>query len=172
MKNEETGMQRVLAVTAPFTGQAVPLEDVPDPVFSQKIVGDGLAIIPEDGKLLSPVDGEVVSVAETLHAYGLRSEEGVELMIHVGLETVALKGECFQCCVKTGDKIKRGQMLAQVDLEKAAASLAVGSSTQLQYQSAENAFITAKNTVETTKLQLLLAMENYDWIVKGLVASK
>ena len=110
-------MQRVLAVTAPFTGQAVPLEDVPDPVFSQKIVGDGLAIIPEDGKLLSPVDGEVVSVAETLHAYGLRSEEGVELMIHVGLETVALKGECFQCCVKTGDKIKRGQMLAQVDLE-------------------------------------------------------
>ena len=117
MKNEETGMQRVLAVTAPFTGQAVPLEDVPDPVFSQKIVGDGLAIIPEDGKLLSPVDGEVVSVAETLHAYGLRSEEGVELMIHVGLETVALKGECFQCCVKTGDKIKRGQMLAQVDLE-------------------------------------------------------
>ena len=110
-------MQRVLAVTAPFTGQAVPLEDVPDPVFSQKIIGDGLAIIPEDGKLLSPVDGEVVSVAETLHAYGLRSEEGVELMIHVGLETVALKGECFQCCVKTGDKIKRGQMLAQVDLE-------------------------------------------------------
>lgn len=59
-----------------------------------------------------------------------------------------------------------------MDLEKAAASLAVGSSTQLQYQSAENAFITAKNTVETTKLQLFLAMENYDWIVKGLVASK
>lgn len=116
MKNEERGAQNVLALTAPFTGQAIALEDVPDPVFSQKIIGDGLAIIPEDGNLVSPVDGEVVSVAETLHAYGLRTDEGVELMIHVGLETVALKGECFQCCVKAGDRVKQGQTLAKVDL--------------------------------------------------------
>lgn len=116
MKNEERGTQNVLALTAPFTGQAIALEDVPDPVFSQKIIGDGLAIIPEDGNLVSPVDGEVVSVAETLHAYGLRTDEGVELMIHVGLETVALKGECFQCCVKAGDRVKQGQTLAKVDL--------------------------------------------------------
>ncbi len=116
MKNEERGSQNVLALTAPFTGQAIALEDVPDPVFSQKIIGDGLAIIPEDGNLVSPVDGEVVSVAETLHAYGLRTDEGVELMIHVGLETVALKGECFQCCVKAGDRVKQGQTLAKVDL--------------------------------------------------------
>ncbi len=116
MKNEERGTQNVLALTAPFTGQAIALEDVPDPVFSQKIIGDGLAIIPEDGNLVSPVDGEVVSVAETLYAYGLRTDEGVELMIHVGLETVALKGECFQCCVKAGDRVKQGQTLAKVDL--------------------------------------------------------
>ena len=116
MKKEERGSQNVLALTAPVTGQAIDLEDVPDPVFSQKIIGDGLAIIPEDGNLVSPVDGEVVSVAETLHAYGLRTDEGVELMIHVGLETVALKGECFQCCVKAGDRVKQGQTLAKVDL--------------------------------------------------------
>ena len=81
----------------------------------------------------------------------------------------------YNTILTTRDSLTTAQLqlqLAQVDLEKAAASLAVGSSTQLQYQSAENAFITAKNTVETTKLQLLLAMENYDWIVKGLVASK
>ena len=81
----------------------------------------------------------------------------------------------YNTILTTRDSLTTAQLqlqLAQVDLEKAAASLAVGSSTQLQYQSAENAFITAKNTVETTKLQLFLAMENYDWIVKGLVASK
>ena len=95
-----------IRILSPLTGTAVPLEEVPDPVFSQKIIGDGIAILPRDGNLVSPIDGEVVSIAETLHAYGLRSEDGIEVMVHFGLETVALKGECFQCCVKIGDKVK------------------------------------------------------------------
>lgn len=103
-------------ILSPMTGEAVGLGEVPDPVFSQKIVGDGVAVIPSEGKLLSPVDGEIISVADTKHAYGLRTAEGMELLIHVGLETVHLNGECFQVFVKPGDKVKAGDLLAEVDL--------------------------------------------------------
>lgn len=103
-------------ILSPMTGEAVGLGEVPDPVFSQKIVGDGIAVIPSEGKLLSPVDGEIISVADTKHAYGLRTTEGLELLIHVGLETVHLNGECFQVFVKPGDKVKTGDPLAEVDL--------------------------------------------------------
>ena len=68
-------------ILSPMTGEAVGLGEVPDPVFSQKIVGDGVAVIPSEGKLLSPVDGEIISVADTKHAYGLRTAEGLELLI-------------------------------------------------------------------------------------------
>ena len=103
-------------ILSPMTGEAVGLGEVPDPVFSQKIVGDGMAVIPSEGKLLSPVDGEVISVADTKHAFGLRTAEGLELLIHVGLETVHLNGECFQVFVKPGDKVKAGDLLAEVDM--------------------------------------------------------
>ena len=103
-------------ILSPMTGEAVGLGEVPDPVFSQKIVGDGMAVIPSEGKLLSPVDGEIISVADTTHAYGLRTAEALELLIHVGLETVHLNGECFQVFVKPGDKVKAGDLLAEVDL--------------------------------------------------------
>lgn len=106
-----------IRILSPLTGTAVALGEVPDPVFSQKIIGDGVAIIPRDGKLVSPIDGEVVSVAETLHAYGLRSKNGIEVMVHFGLETVALKGEFFTCHVKQGDKVKAGDLLAEADIQ-------------------------------------------------------
>ncbi len=106
-----------IRILSPVTGQAVKLDDVPDPVFSGKILGDGAAVIPSEGKIVSPVDGEVVSVAETLHAYGLRTAEGLELLIHVGLDTVKLKGSCFQVHVKEGEQVKAGDLLAEVDLE-------------------------------------------------------
>ena len=105
-----------ICILSPETGKAVPLDQVPDPVFSQKIIGDGIAVIPSDGRVTSPVDGEVASVAETLHAYGFRTEDGLELLIHVGLETVALKGECFQVHVKAGQRIQAGDLVAEVDL--------------------------------------------------------
>ena len=106
-----------IRILSPATGQSVRLEDVPDPVFADKILGDGAAVIPSDGRIVSPVDAEVVSVAETLHAYGLKTQEGLELLIHIGLDTVKLKGACFRSHVKNGDRVKAGDLLAEVDLE-------------------------------------------------------
>ena len=115
-KNEGDIFMKCGKILSPMTGETVGLGEVPDPVFSQKIIGDGMAVIPSEGKLLSPVDGEVISVADTKHAFGLRTAEGLELLIHVGLETVHLNGECFQVFVKPGDKVKAGDLLAEVDL--------------------------------------------------------
>ena len=114
MSSEKEKSQSV--VYAPLTGKAVPLEQVPDPVFSEKVLGDGVAIIPEDGRIVSPVDGQVESVAETGHAYGFSTEDGLELLVHVGLETVSLKGECFKVHVKERDQVKKGDLVAEVDL--------------------------------------------------------
>ena len=117
MKEQTAGGCTGIILKAPVTGTAVPIEQVPDPVFSQKIIGEGAAIEPTDGRIVSPVDGEVVSVAPTLHAYGFRTEEGVEVLVHFGLETVGLKGECFQAYVKAGDKVKAGELVAEADLK-------------------------------------------------------
>ncbi|MBQ7849299.1 MAG: PTS transporter subunit EIIC [Clostridia bacterium] len=104
-------------VIAPLSGQPVLLSEVPDEVFSQKVLGDGVAIIPDDGKLYSPVNGEISTVAETLHAYGFTSDDGLEILVHVGLDTVGLKGEGFKPCVKEGDRVKVGDLVAEIDLD-------------------------------------------------------
>ncbi|WHY86884.1 PTS glucose transporter subunit IIA [Neobacillus novalis] len=101
----------------PVSGKIVPLEEVPDPVFSQKMMGDGLAVIPSAGNIVSPVNGTVILVAATKHAVGLRADDGTEILIHVGLETVALDGKGFNVAVKDGDKVSAGQLLIEVDLE-------------------------------------------------------
>ncbi|MBO5325652.1 MAG: PTS transporter subunit EIIC [Lachnospiraceae bacterium] len=103
-------------VYAPLNGKVVSLDEVPDPVFSGRVLGEGCAIIPTDGKIYSPVNGEVSSVAETLHAYGFTSEDDLEVLIHFGLETVGLKGEGFVAHVKEGDKVKVGDLIAEVDM--------------------------------------------------------
>ncbi|MBE6668539.1 MAG: PTS IIBC subunit [Ruminococcaceae bacterium] len=104
-------------ISAPISGKTVSLDDVPDKVFSERLLGDGLAILPTDGKIFSPTDGEISSVAETKHAYGISAEDGTEILIHFGIETVELKGEGFECFVKAGDKVKKGQLIANVDIE-------------------------------------------------------
>ena len=109
MSRNEEGKK--ILFLSPLTGRSVSLEEVPDPVFSQKIIGDGMAVIPSDGRIVSPVDAQVVSVADTAHAYGLKTEDGIELLIHAGLETVSLKGECFKVYVKQGDTVKAGDVL-------------------------------------------------------------
>ena len=105
-----------VGIVSPLGGKVIPLDQVPDPVFSEKVLGDGCAVIPTDGKIYSPVDGEISSIAETKHAYGFSSEDGLEILVHFGLETVALKGEGFTSHVEVGDKVKVGDLIAEVDL--------------------------------------------------------
>ena len=106
-----------LSVLAPLSGEIIALEQVSDPVFSGKVLGDGIAIIPEDGKIYSPVNGTVTTVSSTLHAYGFSTESGLDILVHVGLETVSLKGEGFKVYIKEGDMVKAGELIAEVDLE-------------------------------------------------------
>ena len=108
-------MEKRLQICSPLNGKAVPLDSVPDPVFSERVLGDGCAVIPTDGKIYSPVNGEISSIAETNHAYGFSSEDGLEVLVHFGLETVALKGEGFMPHVAVGDKVKIGDLIAEVD---------------------------------------------------------
>ena len=106
-----------IRISAPVSGKVIPIESVPDSVFSEKVLGDGVAIMPTDGKIYSPVDGVVENVAETLHAYGFRSDDGIEVLVHFGLETVGLGGNGFKSHVKAGDRVKKGQLVAEVDVE-------------------------------------------------------
>ncbi|EQF23222.1 PTS system, glucose subfamily, IIA component domain protein [Clostridioides difficile CD160] len=104
-------------IYSPFKGNLVNLEDVPDLAFAQKMMGDGVAIIPSEGKLYSPVDGEIVSIFDSKHAVMIKSADGTNMLIHVGLETVSLEGKPFDVKVKAGDKVKAKDLIMEVDLD-------------------------------------------------------
>ena len=103
---------------SPCNGKVVPITEVPDPTFAEKILGDGFAVIPAEGKVYAPADGEITMVFDTLHAVTMTTTQGVEVLIHIGLDTVNLKGEPFTAHVKAGDKVKQGDLLMDVDLGK------------------------------------------------------
>lgn len=104
-------------IYSPIEGEAVELTEVPDQVFSEKMMGDGVAIKPTSGTVRAPFDGEVVTDFPTKHALGLTNEGGLELLVHFGLDTVNLKGEGFDLKVAAGDKIKKGDVLMEVELD-------------------------------------------------------
>lgn len=104
-----------LLIKAPVDGDVVEIVDVPDEVFAQKLIGDGVAVIPEADIFVSPVDGIVTAVFPTKHAIGIRTKEGIEVMIHVGIDTVKLNGEGFVTFVTEGDKVKVGDKLLKVE---------------------------------------------------------
>lgn len=103
-------------IYASQTGRATPLTEVPDEAFSEKILGDGVAILPSDGIVVAPVDGEIQQIPDTLHAYAIHSDDGLDVLVHIGIDTVQLNGEGFKSFVKTGDHVKAGEKLAEVDL--------------------------------------------------------
>ena len=105
-----------ISILAPLSGEITPLSEVPDPVFSEKVLGDGAAILPTDGKIYSPVDGTLSTIAATRHAYGFETADGLELLVHVGLETVGLNGEGFTVHKQEGDPVKAGELVAEADL--------------------------------------------------------
>lgn len=106
-----------MKILAPVKGKVIPLEQVPDEVFAQKVLGDGVAIIPEEGKIYSPVDGTITTITDSLHAYGFETEDGIQMIVHFGLETVHLEGKGFVSKVKVGDRVKAGDLVAEVNLD-------------------------------------------------------
>lgn len=102
---------------SPLQGKVIPLSKVEDQVFSQGLMGEGYAVDLTNGDVLAPFDGEVVMTFPTKHAYGLKRNDGVEVLIHLGMDTVELNGEGFECLVEVGQKIKTGQVIARVDLD-------------------------------------------------------
>lgn len=106
---------------APLTGTLIPLEKVADKAFAQKMLGDGVAVQPEKGELVAPCDGQISYVPDTAHAIALTEDHGMEILIHLGLNTVAQQGAGFKALVKTGDRVKAGQPLIAFDREKLAA---------------------------------------------------
>lgn len=107
----------ILNIYSPLNGTAIPISEVKDNVFSDRILGDGCAIIPSDGNIYSPIDGVISSVAETKHAIGFESENGISVLVHFGLDTVSLKGVGFNIKVNVGDRVEKGQLVAVADID-------------------------------------------------------
>ena len=105
-------------IGSPAKGKAVSLKEVNDPTFAEEMLGKGAAVIPEEGKIYAPADGEIGMVFDTLHAVSMTTDFGAEILIHIGLDTVKMKGDGFTGHVKAGDHVKKGDLLLEVDLEK------------------------------------------------------
>ena len=101
---------------SPMTGTVIPVADCPDAVFSDKILGDGIAILPTDGRVYAPVDGKVLQVSHTLHAFCIASDDGLELLIHLGMDTVKLEGKGFTCHIQVGQQVHKGDLVMEMDL--------------------------------------------------------
>lgn len=104
-------------VVSPIKGEVLNLSDIEDAAFSSGVLGQGVAIIPSDGKVAAPVDGVVTTLFPSLHAIGILSDEGVEVLIHIGLNTVQLEGKGFEACIKQGDRITKGQTILKFDID-------------------------------------------------------
>lgn len=113
LKKKDKGIE----IGSPVKGKAVPISKVSDPTFGEEILGKGVAIQPADGKIYAPADGTVEMLFDTKHAVSMTTTEGVELLVHIGLDTVALKGEHFTAHKENGDAVKKGDLLISVDLE-------------------------------------------------------
>lgn len=106
-----------IAVAAPVSGTVVPLSEVPDPTFSQGILGPGAAVQPSEGRIVAPANGTVDMMFDTGHAVSMTTSEGAELLIHVGIDTVNLKGEHYTAKCKSGDTVRKGDTLIEFDLD-------------------------------------------------------
>ncbi|HZH60341.1 MAG TPA: beta-glucoside-specific PTS transporter subunit IIABC [Metabacillus sp.] len=111
-------IENIVELKQPLSGKVIPITEVKDDVFSSKVMGEGIAVIPDSGQVFSPVDGTVKMVFKTNHALGIETSDGVELLIHIGIDTVQLGGKHFESHVKEGDEVKVGDLLVTFDLNK------------------------------------------------------
>ncbi len=109
---------KTIQINSPLSGKTVKLSQVSDPIFAGKILGDGVAILPTVGELFSPLDGVIESIAETNHAIAVSGDNGVQMLIHIGIDTVELKGEPFSVKVSVGERVKSGQLLISFDIDQ------------------------------------------------------
>lgn len=112
-KKEEVDLNTIYS---PFKGKVIPIESLKDKTFAEKVMGDGIAIIPSEGKIYAPISGTISALLDTKHAYGITSTNGFELLVHIGQDTVNLKGEGFVTSAKEGDQIEKGQLLGTFDI--------------------------------------------------------
>lgn len=117
-KNKEKAAMPERVVYSPLKGRCIALSDVNDPVFSEGMMGPGLAILPEEGKLYAPADGEITVAFHTGHAVALKTSDGMEILIHIGIDTVNLEGDGFQTHVTEGNQVKIGDLLVSFDIQK------------------------------------------------------
>jgi PTS system, glucose subfamily, IIA component len=115
--SKKEDLSKTIELKAHATGNVVKLEEVPDTVFAEKMMGDGIAIEPVDGKVVSPVEGELIQIFPTKHAFGIKTKNGAEILIHIGLDTVSMSGEGFTAHVEEGNRVKVGDVLVTFDLE-------------------------------------------------------
>ena len=116
-KKKDKNIKKEVEIIAPVTGEILDISKVPDEAFAQKMMGDGFAVKSYDGIVISPVDAEVQLVFETKHAIGLKTDDGLEILIHFGIDTVNLNGKGFDILVKQGDRVKAGDELMKVDVK-------------------------------------------------------
>ena len=141
---------------APINGVIIPIEHIPDPVFAGKMVGDGLGIDPTDNILRAPVDGEVIQIHSSLHAITLRADsDGTEILMHIGIDTVKLKGEGFHASVCVGDKVKVGDKLIEFDIDLLAIK-ATSLITPVLILNAQKSIIVTKDTFASTNNQVII----------------
>lgn len=114
-KQKEENKNEVIC--APVKGKAVESKEVSDPTFAEELLGAGMAIIPTEGKVYSPVDGKISMCIDSNHAVGIMSDAGTEILVHVGLDTVSLKGQHYTAHMKEGDSVKKGDLLLEFDME-------------------------------------------------------
>lgn len=105
-----------IEIVAPISGEIINIEDVPDAVFSEKIVGDGIAIKPNGNKIVAPIDGTIGKIFKTNHAFSIESDHGFELFVHLGINTVELKGEGFKRIAAEGQNVKKGDIIIEFNL--------------------------------------------------------
>ena len=114
----EDGNNGELILASPLKGRVIPLSEVPDETFASGVLGDGVGIQPAEGKVYAPFDCTVAAVFDTKHAIGLETSDGVELLIHIGMDTVKLNGEPFTVYVEAGETVKAGGLLVEFDMDK------------------------------------------------------
>ncbi len=153
---ENAGSRFVL--NSPASGKVVPLTEIPDEIFSQGVIGLGVAVEPDEGKIYAPDDGKVLGLFKTLHAITMRTSFGAEILIHIGLDTVHLNGEHFVSHIKRGDVVRRGELIMECDINRIKEAGYHTVTSLIVCNTKEFVDITPKNEGSTTPNDIILTL--------------